>query len=183
MKKSLLWAGILLCVTSCMKDRTFNIALSDADKQVTVGTVLINEICASGSTYTNEFGGSSPDWLEIYNPNFDTLKLEKDRWYVTDETTFPYKFALPEIKIPPRKFFIICCDSNDSIAQQVHTNFSLSSNGETVAVFYKTEAGPFLQIDVHSYNSAVSGVSIGRIPDGSTNWANCSLMTPGTSNQ
>lgn len=167
----------------CMKDRTFDIVLSDSDKQIEAGMVLVNEICASGSTYTNEFGGSSPDWFEIYNPGSDTLLLDSARWYVTDDLTLPFKFMLPKIKLAPGKFFVVCCDGIDSIAQQIHTNFSLSSNGEDIGIYYRTDAGPFILIDDHEYSSAVSGVSVGRIPDGSENWSNCSLMSPGTPNQ
>lgn len=178
-------AAILIAALQigCMKDRSFDIILSETDKQVEVGMVLINEVCASGSTYTNEFGGSSPDWFEIYNPGDDTLTLDSARWYITDDLTLPFKFMLPKVKISPRNFFVVCCDGIDSIAQQVHANFSLSSNGESLGIYYKTDAGPFILIDDHSYSSAVSGISIGRIPDGSENWTNCSLMSPGTSNQ
>ena len=173
--------GLMLC--GCLKDRTFDLIQSETDIQITAGLVVVNEICASGSTYTSEFGGTSPDWFEIFNPSQDTIILAGNRWYVTDDPALPSKYLLPEIKIAPHKFFVVCCDNADSVALQVHTNFSLSSNGESVGIYYKTDAGPYTKIDEHAYVSATAGISIGRIPDGTTNWANCSLMTPGTANQ
>jgi hypothetical protein len=183
MKKSLLLLIIPLFLSACMKDRTFNIVLSGTDKEITPGMLVINEICSSGSTYTNEFGGTSPDWFEIYNPGSDSVTLVKDHWYVTDDQTLPFKYDLPRIIIPPHKFFVVCCDGIDSIATQIHTNFSLSSNGESVGLYYKTDGGPFILIDDHTFGSATASVSFGRIPDGSSNWTTCTLMTPGTPNQ
>jgi hypothetical protein len=182
MRSKLFFIIVSVCLSACLKDRTFDIVISDKDKQVTRGIILINEISANGSTFSSEFGGYV-DWIEFYNPGSDTINLSDGRWYTTDDLSFPNKYQLPERKIAPHGFLVICCDGVDSVNQQIHTNFSLSSNGESAGLYYKTDGGPFTEIDSHVFGAQAASVTIGRIPDGSSNWTSCSLMTPGSPNQ
>ena len=62
---------------------------------VRVGSVVVNEVVASGSEQQNEFGYET-DWFEIYNPGSDLL-LAEGEWFVTDDVAGdPRKYELPE---------------------------------------------------------------------------------------
>lgn len=174
--------AVFLLLSGCVNDRTFNITPTPADQQVYPGIVVINEVLAKGSLIVTEFGDSA-DWMELYNPGPDSVELAAGRWYVTDIPSTPFEFELPRIVLPPRGFQVVFCDSRDTVVAQIHTNFHISSNGETLALYYKSEAGPFVRIDDHTFGAQTTRVSIGRQPDGSTNWQSCSRQTPGQPNQ
>lgn len=181
--KILAHLSFFLILFSCTKDRSFNVP-DDTNTGVIIqaGSLKVNELCATGSTYTNELG-TPTDWFEIYNPSSDTFTLSSGRWYCTDNQSMPTQYVLPEIKIAPRGFFVIQCDSRDTVANQVHTNFNLSSAGEAIGLFYRKSDGTVLQVDYRSFAAQTSGTSMGLLPDGSDNWTRCSTMTPGASNR
>jgi hypothetical protein len=182
-------AVVVSLFCGCTKDREFEstIVQPPANGEIGLGTLVINELLATGSTLANpDFPAIGPsDWLEIYNPGNDTVFIESGRWLVSDsiapgqndETTL-YKDTI----IPPKTFLIIQCDSQDSALTQYHTAFNLSKDGEAVGLFYLKDDGTYITIDSHTYGPQTSGTSEGRSPDGSSNWTKPLNPTPGASN-
>lgn len=194
MKKSYI-SFIIICALlisvfgGCTKDREFeNILVQPpGNGEIGLGTLVINELLASGSTLPNpDFPAIGPsDWIELYNPGNDTVFIKSGRWLVSDsiapgqaDETILYKDTI----IPPKTFLIIQCDSQDSALTQYHTAFNLSKDGEAVGLFYLKDDGNYITIDSHSYGPQTSGTSEGRSPDGSNNWTKPLTPTPGASN-
>jgi hypothetical protein len=174
---------LLLGLHSCLPDRESVIPTPSNDTLDTAPALLINEIVSNGSTDLNEFG-SPEDWIELYNPGNQPVVIQENEWYVTDAVgTDDLQYALPTLTIEAKGFLIIWCDDMDTVAAQIHSNFKLSSSGETVGLV-RIEDGNALMVDTMRYTSGISdGASEGRYPDGGPDWLIFQLPTPGNKNQ
>jgi hypothetical protein len=185
---------LMAAFTSCLKDRSFPppapVGPGPGGKDsIVYGTIVVNELMARGSTFYNELvppgtpGGGS-DWIEIFNSTYDTILMEANRWFVTDSLGDSARYKLPEININPRSYLIIWADGFDTVITQIHTNFGLNKDGEDLGLFYKRPADDLIiPIDTLTFGQQQSGVSFGRLPDGSTNWSFFTSPTPGSANQ
>ena len=54
--------------------------------------IRINEVVASNSIFLDE-EGSTPDWIELYNPNPTDIILEG--WAISDDISTPEKWTFP----------------------------------------------------------------------------------------
>lgn len=181
MKHTLLAVLAALSLTGCVKDRVLDLSSSSSSGGIAPGVLKVNEFIAAGSPNANEFGTTS-DWLEIYNPADTTFNLRAGQWYASDDLTTPRKYALPALSIPGHGFLVIWCDGLDTVATQVHTNFSLSSAGEDVLLYYEG-GGHAFEVDSYTFPAVTnSGSSTGRLPDGGATWTTFSTPTPGASN-
>jgi len=128
--------------------------------------VVINEVFADNVTLV-ESDGRNPDWIELYNPSDNNVTLVG--MSLTDTLTLPTRWVFPSgAIIPARGFFKVRCDggipsSNDN------TGFGLKDNGGAVYLFSKPADGAGLVSSV-TYGLQASDRSIGRVPDGGTNW-------------
>ncbi len=93
----------------------------------------IVELAAKGTEETNEFG-SKADWVKIENTGNSTIRLSKYKIYITDDVNSLTKFRLEKKNIDPNSSIMIWCDDLDVIRDQIHTNFKLSSKGETISL-------------------------------------------------
>jgi hypothetical protein len=174
-------------LNSCVKDRFEDgIDKNPNDTtsiQITAGIIKINEIQAAGNVNQNEFGELA-DWIEIYNPTLNNITLAKGKWWITDDAfNNQKKYQIPvSITIPALGFWVVWCDNRDTFANDVHTNFALSSSGEDIGLYYENNDGNLIEIDIYSYPPQQGGTSIGRFPDGSDNWQVFSIPTPGQPN-
>lgn len=189
--KKLYFLWVLLVAVSCTKDR--EIIIPDDTPtgpsgytEGTAGILKINEFVAKGSINPNDLG-SNEDWMEIYNPNGDTVKMKLGKWFVTDDASGdPQKFGLPEVIMPPHTYLIIWCDNLDGITpgNHIHSSFALSAGGESLGLFYVNDNNQEIEIDAYTYSAQTQdGYSEGRYPDGEANWQTFSTPTPGESNQ
>ncbi|MFH0733222.1 MAG: lamin tail domain-containing protein [bacterium] len=125
--------------------------------------------------YLNEFlSTGSPDWIEIYNPNNQDADISG--WNIWDSSTLTDHYVLPASTIVPANGFLVllCDDTNTGL----HTNFKLSSGGETI---WLANASSVL-VDTVAFPALNSGESYGRNPDGSPNFEIFTTPTQGTSN-
>lgn len=109
-----------------------------ANLSVTVvvpGEPIISEFMASngGAVLVDEDGDSS-DWIEIHNPSGNTALL--GGYYLTDDPADLQKWAFPNVNLSPLEYLLVFASSKDRInpASELHTNFSLSANGEYLAL-------------------------------------------------
>lgn len=123
------------------------------------------------NVYINEIYASGDDWIELYNKASETKDLSGYKIY--DDVS--NKYTLPAgTTIPAGGFLVIFCDDLNS---GLHTNFKLTSAGETVYLESKTDV-----IDKVIYPILDNGQSYGRYPDGSTTFAVSGNTTQGSSN-
>jgi len=125
--------------------------------------VVINEILSTGS----------PDWVELYNPNNQSVDISGYLMY--DPSTVTNKFVIPNgTVIPANGYLVINCDDGVTGA-----NFKLSSGGEDVTL----EKADGTLVDKVTFPALVANTSYARIPDGSTNLQISNNPTQGASNQ
>ena len=112
-------------------------------KSITIGIdnaiidPVISEFMASNLATIADENGDKSDWIELYNPN--TFSLNIEGYHLTDDYTNLTKWELPSRSIPPKGYLIVYASKNDQInpEQEIHTNFSLKSDGEYLAIVSK----------------------------------------------
>ena len=95
---------------------------------------VISEFCASNQNGLQDENGDRPDWIEIHNPDATTADLTG--WHLTDSVTNLAKWRFPATTIPAKGYLVVFASSkNRAVAgQPLHTNFSLSADGEFLAL-------------------------------------------------
>ncbi|MDF1714147.1 MAG: lamin tail domain-containing protein, partial [Akkermansiaceae bacterium] len=95
---------------------------------------IITEFLASNSTGLTDEDGDSSDWIEIYNPTSSAIDLTG--WHLTDDATNLTKWTFPTTTLlSGQHLLIFASGKNRAISgSELHTNFSLSANGEDLAI-------------------------------------------------
>lgn len=154
MKNSCLAVLLACAALSCSKEES-------PAPVVVKGNVFLNEMLASGN-----------DWLELYNAGDQAVDL--GGYAVYDDATA--KYYLPAgTSIAAKGYLLLQCDD---LANGLHTNFKLSSQGETL---YLENASGTLT-DMVSFPALGEGQSYGRYPDGSANFAITGTPSAGSAN-
>ena len=76
------------------------------------------------------------DFLQLINNSQEPLSLQG--YYLTDDYDEPLKWALPQGMVQPGASVTYFCsgdESNSTTSRYIHTNFSISSSGETLYLF------------------------------------------------
>lgn len=99
----------------------------------TIGTernsVVISEIMAASQMMLPDAGGNFPDWVELFNQGETPVNLTG--WFLSDDWSEPQKWQFPETEIRPGERMLVFCSGKDTASEgELHTNFSLSSEGE-----------------------------------------------------
>jgi hypothetical protein len=105
----------------------------------------------------------SDDWLELYNPSEFPVVLSG--LSLTDNTNQPAKSIIPPLSfIAAQGFRQFLADERPELGAR-HADFRLSGNGERIGLYDETLS----RIDLIEFGPQLSGVSEGRLPDGSAN--------------
>ncbi len=156
------------------------------------GRLRVNEFMTGGTpANVSALLGSSTDWVEIYNPGDSAINLGSGQWFVTDDLAVPDKYNIPvdsRYRIPAKGFFAFVCSGGATPSTlRPTTNFSLSSAGEDLGIFYRKSPGsPLIAIDTLIYTppiGALSGVSFGRLPNGAGSVIQLTEITAEASNR
>ena len=96
-------------------------------------TIRFNEAVSSNSIH-QDTNGDTPDWFELYSCSAtDTILLG---WTLTDNVAKPDKWKFPdEYVMPSNTYLRIWASKNDTPTEDFHTNFKISSSGETLYLF------------------------------------------------
>jgi len=138
---------------------------------VSGGALVINEVLAVNNNLA-ELDGSTPDWVEIYNGTTNTIDLSD--YSLSDDTQEPRRFIFSSATtLASGQFLRVLCDKNKPSSTN-NTGFGLSGSGGAIYLYDKPSNGGSL-IDSIVYGIQTANLSIGRVPDGSTNWV---LTTP-----
>ena len=118
------------------------------------------------------------DWIEIHNTGEKALDLSG--LFLTDNPGVPDKWAFPpRTTIKPGGFLVIWAD-DDPEQGPLHTNFKLSSSGETVAMYLSDAV---TVVDSMPFAQQFNDISYGLVENDSTlNYAFMSVPTPGQPN-
>ena len=107
-----------------------------------------------------------PDWIELFNPTTNAVNISG--WFLSDTPVAPFAFIVPNgnYVVPENGFLNILADNiptaNRPDDPQLHTNFKLSANGESILL----SAPDQTQIDVVTFGAQLNGFATGRSPDG-----------------
>ncbi len=127
----------------------------------TNGQVLINEILADNS-YLDDAYGESDDWIELYNTTNNALTV--GGLYLSDDIVNLTKFQIPAgTVIAPNGVLPIWTDDDADQLTGIHTNFKLSTTGESVVL--SNGVTPYDQVD---YSAQTVNVAYARCNDGGT---------------
>ena len=140
--------------------------------------LVINEVLARNLNTVEDENGKTPDWIEIYNPG--PVDVDMGGMYLTDDPAFPNQSEIPAgVVVPAGGYLLLWADGN---ATALHLNFSLSGEGEAVALFDRFDRGAG-RIDVAFFPPQSFDESWGRFPNGGATWAVMDTPTPGALNR
>lgn len=139
-------------------------------------SLVINEALSSNSSFDYDDFFQYEDWIEIYNAGgIQNLS----GYYLSDDPDTLNKWMFPASNpglttILPGGHLRIWCD-NDEQQGEDHTNFKLSSEGETV---FLVEPDGSTIIDSVTLGLAQTDISYGRTCDGCPDWQYFNVPTP-----
>ncbi len=144
-------------------------------------TLFINEFLASNDACCADEHGEYDDWIEIYNPGSEAVNI--GGFYITDDLSDLTAWQIPttapdSTTIPPGGFLLFWADKQPEQGV-LHVKIKLSGKGEQIGL---TAPNGTTVIDSLSFGPQKTDVSMGRLPDGSSNWQTFTTPTPGASN-
>ncbi|MBN1505383.1 MAG: lamin tail domain-containing protein, partial [Sedimentisphaerales bacterium] len=148
----------------------------------TSGVALrINEVLATNVASGKDLQGQYDDWIEIYNAGQQAIDCAG--MYLTDDPANPTKWQIPAgnpslTTIPADGYLLIWADT-DTTSPGLHASFSLSADGDEVALYDKD--GVTL-IDYIAFDEQQTDISYGRSMDRPDEWEQFGLPTPGAKN-
>ncbi len=136
--------------------------------------VTLNEMVSNNATGIQDQDGDYSDWIELYNTsssvsvNLLGLKLQD----TSNEWVFP------DITMNPQSYLIVFASGKDRLMGELHTNFGLSSSGETLSLVNLNG----VVINTVEIPPLYPDESYGRFPNGSGDYQVFVNATPGTEN-
>lgn len=154
--------------------------------------IRINEFLAFNASiiYDPDFGEYS-DFIELYNAADTAVNMKG--YFITDKTNNDSRWQFPEMAFPAKSYLLIWADGRNKIigdtaysefqsksitVSQLHTNFSLSGDGEYIAVY---DAQKKL-LDEVQFGVQVYDIARGRNPSDTAQWWFSGDVTPGFAN-
>jgi hypothetical protein len=129
--------------------------------------ILINEILADNAT-AEEPDGSTPDWVELYNPSSNAVNLAD--MSLSDSLASPRRWVFPAGSIiAAQGYFRVRFDS-DLPSSTTNTGYGLRTTGDAVYLFNTLADGGGVR-DVIIFGIQIPDYSIARLPNGTTNLA------------
>ncbi|MFT5261911.1 MAG: hypothetical protein ACI8YQ_000638 [Polaribacter sp.] len=143
----------------------------------TAQQIYINEFLASNSNVNVDEYDENDDWVELYNSSSSSVNI--GGMFFTDDLINTTKWMIPNgTTISGNGYLLIWCDNQDSQGA-LHTNFKLSSGGESIALV----AGDGTTIiDSYIYGPQTANTSQGRETDGGSPWTFFAQPTPDETN-
>ncbi|MEM7385854.1 MAG: chitobiase/beta-hexosaminidase C-terminal domain-containing protein, partial [Verrucomicrobiota bacterium] len=121
---------------------------------------LLNEFMAVNQSTLADADGDFPDWIEIANDAGTSYDLSGH--FLTDDAAQPTRWAFPAVTLPPNGFLMVFASGkNRPGPSELHTNFSLKSGGEYLAIV--APDGATILDDFATYPPQTSDVSYGRL--------------------
>ena len=94
----------------------------------------INEVQSSNATCIKDEQGLYPDWIELVNTGSAPIDLAG--YGLSDDVDKPMRWVFPSGSIGPGERVLVFADSSNNLESEIlHTNFSISSGGETISLY------------------------------------------------
>jgi hypothetical protein len=139
--------------------------------------LVINEIQSSNATTIADEDGDYEDWIELYNGTDTAINLAG--YYLSDDIDNPMMWAFPNVTIESCEYLLVFASGKDKTdGDFLHTNFSISSDGEPIIL--SNETGQI--IDYFQAVSLSTDISFGRKVDGGLDIVKFYKSTPGHTN-
>jgi hypothetical protein len=125
--------------------------------------------------------GDYPDWIEIFNPGTEQVNLTG--YALSDDPLNPYKWTFPNTVLAAGEYLLVFASGKDrkepgEIDIYMHTNFKIDRKGETILL--SDNSGTICdQVDT---GEIPLDFSLGRYPDGGSEWVIFYQPTPDNSN-
>ncbi len=143
--------------------------LSDSEKAeraLAVGfdpnSVMLSELMPVNRSILADADGDFTDYIELYNPTSVPVSLEG--WALTDDDIKRAKWVFPARTLQAREYLVVFASGKNrrDPAGELHTNFKLSAQGETVRL--SNPAGEV--VSQIGYDRAESDQALTRLQDG-----------------
>lgn len=136
--------------------------------------VYLNEIMSSNATLTLPIGGGTPDWIEIYNPSTEAIDLTG--YSLSDNQNDPDKWTFEGIVISSGDYLVVFASNEPELSTptELHTNFSISADGESIYLFDPANT----LLDSSPEVSLSADISIGRAVGEPLEWVFFQESTP-----
>ena len=125
-----------------------------------LGELVINELMASNNAAVTDQDGEYDDWIEFYNNGSSAIDMSG--YFLTDNEMNLVKWQFPSGTILNADDYLVLWADEDEGQSGLHTNFKLSSAGETLYLF--DNAGNI--IDFIDFEGQEADVAFARIPNG-----------------
>ena len=98
------------------------------------GNPVITEFMADNKSTVADENGDFSDWIEIHNPTAGSISLTD--WYLTDKANNLTQWRFPAVSLAPGDFLVVWASGKNRRVPgaPLHTNFSLSKDGEFLAL-------------------------------------------------
>lgn len=142
-----------------------------------LSTPILNELCPKNENIIVDEDGEYVDWIEIYNTN-TIAPIALQDYFLSDNPNVPQKWAFPNITLNAGGYLLIFASDKDRTGANLHTNFKLSSEGETLILSHKDDG----VIDQITFPALGEDQSFGRKEDGQMPWTTFFTPSPNQSN-
>ena len=132
----------------------------------------INELVAAGDPANRPAPDLLSDWIELANVSDEDIVLTG--YLIADSDEIDDAVPLPSLVVPARGYRLLWA-SGDPDAGPDHLDLRLDADGERLTLW--SPAGE--RIDALRFGPQVSGVSVGRVPDGGAHWSLSASPSPG----
>lgn len=138
-------------------------------------SVVINELQAANRHTYVEADGSTPDWIELYNPGSEVVDLAGMRFSVVGRM---HVMEAP-LLLAPGELKLLWFDGHPERGTD-HIGFTLPRKGGTLLLI---AADGTTVLDIFTYPAMAGDLSVGRLSDGSNEWTFHNCATPGAPNE
>ncbi len=103
------------------------------NSNINVGKLIINEVMLINNSTIMDKYGKYNDYIELYNGNDYDINLYN--YYLTDSMKDTKKWTFPDVTIKSHEYLVVYASGKNSLIDgEVHTNFKLDQDGETIAL-------------------------------------------------
>ncbi len=144
---------------------------------ISYSQLQINEICSDNEELFQASNGEFYDWIEIYNNSENNILLSN--YYLSDDEKELDKWKFAHKVLQSNRYILVfASDLDEPVAGEQHSNFKLSSKGETLYLSDGTNI-----IDRVEFGIINEDYTYGRLEESSEIHTNLAMPTPGESNR
>ncbi len=139
--------------------------------------LIINELSSKNDEFLESVDVEYHDWIELYNSSDTELSLSG--LFLTDDIDELDMWEFTLESVPAKSFVVVfCSDKDEVIGGEAHTNFKLTSKGETI---YLTDGASVL--DSMKFGVINEDYSYGRLDEISEIKTHLAIPTPYKTNR